>query len=216
MSAEAIAKKELVVLVADKDTEYAVRGILTRHQSLRIKELTHLTDYEVFSHPEHDNGCLQRAHEFLRDFTNQYHFALVLFDREGCGKDSEPCEKLESEVTERLSANGWQDRAAVIVLDPEIENWVWSDSSEVSAVLGWQNREPMVREWLRDKGFWAEGAIKPPRPKEAMRLVLKTARTPISSALFLQLAQRVSLNRCVDPAFLKLKQTLQQWFSLEN
>jgi hypothetical protein len=33
-----------------------------------------------------------------------------------------------------------------------------------------------------------------------------------SSAIFFELAQRVSVNRCIDPAFLKFKNTLRQWF----
>ncbi|MFB3133348.1 MAG: hypothetical protein ACE10K_12585, partial [Rhodothermales bacterium] len=57
---------------------------------------------------------------------------------------------------------------------------------------------------------------KPQRPKEAVEAVLRATDTPRSSSLYRQLAQKVSLNRCDDPAFLKLKSTLQEWFGIRE
>jgi hypothetical protein len=58
------------------------------------------------------------------------------------------------------------------------------------------------------------GAAKPARPKEAVQLALKTVRTPRSSSIYLELARSVSTDRCTDPAFLKLKRCLREWFPL--
>lgn len=55
--------------------------------------------------------------------------------------------------------------------------------------------------------------IKPVRPKEAMEDALRSVRLPRSSALYRQLAQQVSLSRCTDESFLKLRKILQTWFS---
>ena len=55
---------------------------------------------------------------------------------------------------------------------------------------------------------------KPSRPKEATEEALKEARIPRSSSIYQQLGEKVSLVRCVDPAFNKLKTTLKNWFSL--
>jgi hypothetical protein len=44
---------------------------------------------------------------------------------------------MASDGTLRLLAlftSGWENRAAAVVLDPELEIWVWSDSPEVEAV----------------------------------------------------------------------------------
>ncbi|MFH7319607.1 hypothetical protein ACHHRT_03225 [Desulfurivibrio sp. D14AmB] len=201
---------DLVVLVADKNMEFAVKGILGRTQALGIQELMPV----VHVHPEKDPGCLLRGHEFLSLFRNQYAHALIMLDFEGSGQEETGRESLELEIEKRLSQSGWGDRAAAIVIGPELEMWVWSDSPQVDAVLGWQGKNPDLRSWLKAKGLLQEGEAKPERPKEAMELALRAARKPRSSALYLQLARQVSMARCVDPAFLKLKTILQAWFPL--
>ncbi len=49
-------------------------------------------------------------------------------------------------------------------------------------------------------------------PKGSMEAVLRAVRRPRSSSIYNELAAQVSLRRCVDPAFNKLKTTLQDWF----
>ncbi len=109
-----------------------------------------------------------------------------------------------------LASSGWDDRAAVIVVDPELENWVWSDSPEVDQAVGWAELVPL-RQWVREQSFDFQGG-KPRRPKEALEAVLRQVQKPRSSELFQRLAQRVGLDRCRDPAFGKLKQCLTSWF----
>ena len=46
-------------------------------------------------------------------------------------------------------------------------------------------------------------------------LVVLVADKPRSSALYLELAQSVSLKQCTDRAFLKLKSKLSEWFGEE-
>jgi hypothetical protein len=208
--------KNLVLLVPDKNIEHTIKGVLTRHQALGIRQLVHQRDFDCFVHPEHDPGCLRTSENFLRPFANQYEQALVLFDREGCGKDQLSREAIEQEVEARLSQSGWNDRARVIVLDPEIETWVWSDSPHVDKVLGWEAKQPDLRTWLQGQGFLVTGQLKPERPKEAMEKALRQSGKSRSSALYFQLAEQVSLNRCVDPSFLKLKNILQQWFATHS
>lgn len=202
-------QKNLVVLAPDKNIEFAVRGLLSRQQAIGIAQITS----EIHVHPQRDPGCLLTAHSFLRQFANSYAHALVIFDREGCGQEEKTREALEEDLEERLSQNGWEDRAAAIALDPEIEIWVWSDSPRVDSILGWEGRSPDLRSWLVEQGFIISAQAKPSRPKEAMEQALRMVRKSRSSALFLQLAQKVSLDRCVDPAFLKLKEKLRLWFS---
>jgi nucleotide-binding universal stress UspA family protein len=198
---------ELIALVADTNIEFALRGLLSRPPALGIRRV----DFRVFVHPEHDPGCLRKAAPFLRPQAARFRRALVVFDRDGCGKEHQPRTELEAEVERGLAGAGWDDRAAVVVIDPELENWVWSDSPEVDRVLGWAELRMPVRDWTRSQGFtWSQG--KPARPKEALQAALRHARKPRSSALFEALAQRVGLERCHDPAFGKLRACLQRWF----
>jgi hypothetical protein len=203
-----LAQQDLVVLVADKDMEYTVRGILSRQKALRMR----VVSAEVFSHPEHDPGCYLRSHTFLRSMVNKYARAIVLFDRDGCGAEGRAREELEAEVEARLETSGWRGRCGVVVLDPELEIWVWSDSPHVPEILGWKGRIPPLPQWLKGQQFWHAGAAKPHAPKEAMKAVLRLAQLPRSASRYRQLAEAVSLDRCSDAAFLKLKRTLQAWF----
>jgi hypothetical protein len=209
---DGVPENDLVVLVADGQMEFAVRGLLTRNQAIKFQELS----VDIHVHPNKDPGCLLRGHDFLRPFYRQYRHALIMLDREGCGREDASRQDLESELEQRLSTTGWDNRAAAIVLDPELEIWVWSDSPEVDAVLGWADKTPRLAEWLQSEGYSTSGQTKPKRPKEAMEQALRLARKGRSSAIFLELAQRVSVNRCIDPAFLKFKNTLREWFPNAN
>jgi hypothetical protein len=143
---------------------------------------------------------------------NRSAHALVLFDREGCGRENLTRQQLEERVEIELYRSGWQ-QAAAVVLEPELEIWVWSDSPHVAEILGWKNRQTDLNRWLREKGFLHEGEIKPDRPKESMEAALKRVRKPRSSVLYQRLAEKISFGRCTDEAFNKFKTTLQNWFS---
>lgn len=204
--------QDLVVLVADKNMEFAVKGVLGRNQSVPMREV--LPVFHV--HPEHDPGCLLRGHMFLKPFVNRFAHALILLDCEGSGHERRDRDAIEKEIEDRLAKSGWEHRAAAIVIDPELEIWVWSDSPHVDNVLGWDNQQPALRDWLQHEGYLCAEHIKPKRPKEALELALRKARKPRSSSLYLKLAQKVSLARCVDPSFVKLKTVLQEWFPVEQ
>ena len=207
-----VVEKDLVVLAADKQMEFAVKGLLTRGQALKFAEPT----VDIYVHQDRDPGCFLRGHAFLRPFQNQYRHAIVIFDREGCGREEATREALEGDLEQRLSSSGWGNRAAAIILDPELEVWVWSDSPEVDAVLGWSSRTPRLADWLKANGYSVGSQTKPNQPKAALERALRLARKVRSSAIFFELAKRVSVNRCTDPAFLKFKAKLQQWFARTN
>jgi hypothetical protein len=201
-------QRDLIVLAADKDAEMSLRGILSRPASLNIRPV----DPEFIVHREHDPGCLLTSERYLRQYVVTHRYALVVFDHDGCGHDDTPCDELENRVQDALKKNGWRDRSAVIVLDPELETWVWSDSPEVDAQLGWAGRQPDLRTWLRQKSLLLPNHAKPNRPKEVMQRALYEVRKPWSSAIHRRLAERVSFRRCMDRAFQKLEVRLRRWF----
>jgi hypothetical protein len=204
--------KDLILLVADKDMEKTLQELLSRPQSLGLREIS----WNLYVHPGHDPACRGTSHEFLRPFVRMYSHALVLFDRHGCGQEGLDRAALEQQVEARLFGAGWGERAAAVVIDPELEAWVWSDSPHVAMALGWKDREGSLKELLKEKGWLPEGRIKPTQPKEAVKEALRIARQPPSSAIYQQLAQRVSFDRCVDASFLKLRQVLSLWFARQS
>lgn len=185
--------------------EFALRGILGRGPAVPMRTPA----YDVFVHPDHDPGCLLRGAEFLRRFSSRYSRALVLFDRDGCGREQQSRTEIEVSVETQLAAD-WGDRAAAVVLDPELEIWVWSDSPHVEAVLGWEGRDLRAR--LRAEQLLGEGAVKPSDPKAAVEWALRAVHKPRSSILYQRLAEQVSFARCEDAAFAKVKATLARWF----
>lgn len=201
--------KDLVVLIADKNIEWTLRGLFSRPQSLGIREIS----CDFYPHSERDPGCRLRGHDFLRPFARSHAHALVVFDREGSGGDEVERTDLERQVEDRLSSSGWGDRAAAVVIDPELEIWVWSDSPHVESALGWKSTEMPLKDWLKQKGWLREGESKPAQPKTAVEETLRLAGTPRSASIYDKLARQVSTKRCVDGAFLKLRQTLVRWFS---
>lgn len=205
-------EKDLVALVADKNMQFCLQGLLSRPEALAIRAIRF---DPLYVHPERDPGCLRRAHDFLRPMARTHQHALVMFDRVGCGS-SNTRDELEEMVTRRLRENGWGDRAETIVLDPELEVWVWADSPEVARCLGWRHRAPDLRKWLQEQDLWASEARKPADPKQAAESVLRYVRRPRSSALYKDLASNVSLRKCSDPAFLKLRGILTRWFGMDT
>ena len=189
--------------------KFAIQGLLGRCQALEIKSLS--TSSDIHTHPQHDPGCLNEGHNFLRPFINQYSHALLIFDRQGSGS-RESRETLEKTTEALLSKNGWNDRAAAIVIDPCLENWVWSDSPQVDAIAGWEGKKPDLRTWLTQQGHLKSGQSKPSQPKIALEEALRQVGKQRSSVLFRKLAQKVSLERCSDPAFAKFRRVLREWF----
>ena len=205
--------KDLVIIVADKDLEYTLKGLLSRPEALGIRAI----EADIYPHPQHDPACADRGVEFISNFSRQYSYGLLMFDHEGSGKETTTTrEALQESLNESFARSAWGERAKAIVLAPELEVWVWSDSLHVDEVTGWRNREPDLRRWLVEKDYLQEGEVKPMRPKEAFEAALRKAQQPRSASLYLQIAEKVSLRRCSDTAFLELKSILNNWFPPEG
>jgi hypothetical protein len=200
--------KDLIVLVPDKNMEFSVKALLNRTDSLRIRSIT----YDIKVHPHRDPGVYNDAHDFLRLFIGRFSNALVMLDKEGCGRN-ESTNTITNNVQSRLDISGWWNRSKVIVIDPELEIWVWSMSPQVAACIGWEHND--LRNWLRSEGNIREDTAKPDKPKEVFEKALRFKGKARSSSIFAKLAERVGLNHCSDSAFLVFKDTLQNWFASE-
>ena len=202
---------DMVVLVADKDLEETVKALLLRTADLGLGSFR----FEVRRHPNRDGGCRTGAANFLRPFLQRYGRSLVLFDRDGCGS-SLAREEIQGNVEADLSRNGWADRTKVIVIDPELEAWVWGDLMQTCGILGWGEDVADLRRHLSSRGLWQRRDRKPPDPKGAMRTAMEYAppghRRRRSARLFHEIAASAAVDHCQDPAFNELRRTLQAWF----
>lgn len=202
--------KDLIVLVPDKDTKFALEGILGRHDALNTKRI----EYDIFVHPLHDPGVYKKAADFLRPFLNQYQYALVLLDREGSGQERKSASQISHNLRKELERNGWSERAEVIVFDPELEIWAWVDSAQMAQTLGWIDYR-QLKNYLIQQGLWQRNSPKPQRPKEAFERALRSRGIPRSSSIYREIADQVGFNGCVEASFETFRTILKAWFCKE-
>ena len=200
-------KRDLYVLAADADMLQAMQGLLDRPARLNVRPI----DYKIERHLNRDAGCRTGAAAYLAPLRSSYQHAIVIFDKDGCGREDASREEIQKDVELALDRNGWGTKAKAIVIEPELEAWVWRESPHVANALGWTSYTEL-KTWLADRGHWSAGAAKPRDPKKAMRTALREKRRQSSAALFGELARKVSLRRCGCPAFTELLETLGAWF----
>lgn len=212
--------KDLLFLVADKTMGEAVAGLLDRDQVHRIIGCRHFTfdsrrDIKV-AVGENDAGLYVRANVFLRYLAAEYRHAVVIVDEEWDG--SPGVGAIEERLRAHLVDAGWSaDAALALVVCPEADVWLWSDSPHSATVLGWPSWLEL-RPALEEQGWLAPGQTKPNRPKEAAEWTLKNAerKAPRSAALYRQIASSVSIKRCEDAALERLLNALRAWFPAEG
>lgn len=204
--------RDLLVLVADADMREVMRGMLGRSDSVAPRQL----DFDVQVHPQRDGGCRTAAATYLRPYLKRFRYCMVVFDRHGCGS-REPREHIQRDVERDLVRNGWRDRAKAIVIEPELEAWIWGDLKAASRHVGWPGEHTALRERLADEGHWPRDQDKPDDPKGAMQEAM--SRSPIrrrprrSARVFRKIAESARFASCRDAAFNELRATLGTWFS---
>jgi hypothetical protein len=214
------AKRPCVILVADSNMAATFRGFFKRnrwHLSLGCAPFDINPDIGadlIVDEGGNDPGVYTKGHELLRPYQRSHHRALVVLDCEWDGSPGKA--SIINDITERLVASGWQEDAIkIIAIEPELENWLWQDKPQVAEVLRYRN-DLSLRQYLADQGWWPLDQSKPPRPKEAAEWVLRQTRQPRSSAIYEQLAEKISVNGCTDQAFAEMHAALKAWFPVEE
>lgn len=208
------ARRACFFVVADKNTEYAVRGFLQKpsfHLSLACSpfEFDPRADLIVAA-GANDPGLYTRAEAYARGPLASHAHLDVILDAGWQGSPGAPA--IRSAVEEACARAGWSaGDVCVAVIEPEVENWVWLDHPVVEEVVGHAS-PPSLRAELATSGGWPADAAKPPRPKETLEAVLRQNNVRRSSSLYQSIASRVSVGRCTDPAFLHLAACLRRWY----
>lgn len=200
---------DLVCLVADKNMEAVVQSLLGKHPALGIRSITS----EIIHHPQHDPGCYRSPASLLGLYSRQARHALVLLDRAWDGVPDKSSVDLEADIDRSIAhlGNGW---AKSIVIDPELEVWLFTRSPRLDDALGWRDRKPPLAEELARRGSWPMDAAKPIAPKATMLWALSRVGKQKSSSIYRQIVANLGLARCTDPSFLRFKSALQAWFPL--
>ena len=203
--------QDLVLLVADKSMKYAVEGILSRPCAIGIRPVS----YDLRVHTLCDSGVRTSGVQMLGLAKGAATHALMLLDFEGSGA-SGTAPELESQLRKKLQEpSNWGDRGDVVVIEPELDVWVWGADNMLRELIEWRE-QGTIREWLGTKGFKLLENGKPVRPKEALECVLRHSNLPRSSDLYGAIAKRASLLRCKDEAFERFREILRCWFPIMN
>jgi hypothetical protein len=194
-------------LVADRNMEAVVASLLGKHEALGTREI----QSQIIRHPQHDPGCYRDATPLLSVFANQARQALVLLDRDWDGVPNLPSRQIEAEVESRIAVmkQGW---ARCIVIEPELEAWLFTRSPRLDEAVGWRGRAPSLSEALANANLWSASEPKPSDPKATMKWALSQVGKQTSSSIYGQIALHLGVGKCVDPSFLRFRSTLQEWF----
>ena len=196
-----------MLLVADKNMQFALQGALSRPEALGIRPISH----EFRSHPGRDGGIRASGSRVLAGERNRFQHALMLLDFEGCGTQLLDPIALEQELDRQIRVT-WNDDGKTIVISPEVDIWLWGSDNALREVFQWP-LQAGVRDFLQSKGFEFSADGKPVRPKEALEAMVPVHRQARSSALYEKVTNKISLRNCRDPAFLRLREQLRIWFS---
>jgi len=207
--------RDCLFLVADKNMEGMLKGFFSRDAFHRAMGCGHFAFDSrqdlLVAHGQNDPGLYTRANEFLQPYANTHRHAVVIVDAEWSGSPGK--DGILKRLNQHLLSAGWlADNGCAVVIDPELENWVWQDSPHVCSALGSDMSFAALRAGLEAKGFWQPNEAKPDRPKEAVEWALRQSRKGRSSAIYQQLATWVTAKGCTDQAFHALRNALLRWF----
>ncbi|MCB1127173.1 MAG: hypothetical protein KDM81_11785 [Verrucomicrobiae bacterium] len=211
-------KEKLAILVPDGAYPLILDALLTkRRESLGLRPVLR----EIVKDTFHDSS--REVVALLRPYLRECSHVLLLRDLEGSGAEERGATALERELLAELVANGWHgDRAAVLVVEPEVEAWLRFDSVHLGDLIRERARRrqgeaellfpQVVAEAIESNGGMNEIG-KPRRPKETLEAVLELFGVRRSNAIYGRLAEREGLRGCKVRSFQRLVATLQEWFA---
>ena len=205
-------EKDCIFLLADKQMESAFKGFLGRNNFQLSLGIRSFTADIIVDAQNGDPGLYKRGHEFLQLYHRSHQYAVVVLDNAWEGSPGPA--RIRETIKRNLTRNGWrEDNVEVVVIEPELEVWLWQDSPHIAQVLRFDHQPfPSLRQWLEDQRLWNTTDLKPAQPKEAFQLVARKADLPLSGAIYGHITRLVSVHRCEDLAFCLLRDTLQRWF----
>lgn len=205
--------KDLLFYVADADAMAFMQAILEKPRALGIRQIQ--VDFE--RHPQRDAGMVQSGAELVRMKKGFYQKALLMWDHHGSGRDrSHRPELVQHQIQSKLDTFTWQNNSAVIILVPELEEWIWYCESAILGHYGMTHAQ--LGQWMDDGvkklgGTTADG-VKVGHPKELFEYVVRyRLHRTISPRDFHEIAKRASIPKLMQcHSFFSIVEKLRVWF----
>lgn len=207
--------KDLLVYVADADALAFMKAIMERPQALGIRPI----DFEIERHPMRDSGMVQSGAELVRMKKGKYRKALLMWDHHGSGRDHKQApDEVEQEIQSKLDSFTWSGNSAVVVLVPELEQWLWFCENAVAAYCGVTVNQ--LTQWQNDQAQklgMTSDALKAEQPKELFEHVMRERlKQTISPRDFEEIGKRASITKLLGCAsFISIAETLRSWFPVD-
>jgi len=209
--------RDCFFLLADKDMKFALKGLFERpaaHRSIGCAPFAFDIEKDCLVAGNHDPDIYRKSAGYALPIQRSHRHLVVMLDSTWGGSPGP--DVISQQITTDLGRSGWpEDNVVVIVIDPELEVWVWQDRPHVEEALAFDRvrfSAPSLRAWLAERGLWPQDEMKPSHPKKAFTEALARASRPRSSTIYEKIASRVSLQHCTDPAFTMLCDALRRWF----
>lgn len=204
--------KDLLLLAADADAGAFFSSLISRGEALGIRPITLDTD----RHPGRDSGVVQSGPELLSMRKGQYRRTLLILDHHGSGRDQRmsPSE-LAASLQLRLDQCTWTHKSLVVVLEPEVERWLWSTGAALARHFG-VSQDVLTRyanHWCKSVGLTLDDA-KAEKPKELFEGVVRgSLRRTLSPRDFARIGALASVRALsAEPDFVRLRAALRGWF----
>ncbi|MGW7213588.1 methylation-associated defense system protein MAD4 [Streptomyces collinus] len=220
--ADESGKRDVVFYVADQGMKAMIGAFLDRkdiHHKLGCGPFTFDGGRDIKLAPHKDSELPLRAGALLQPWRGEYRRAIVVQDH--AYDNPLPPDEIRKRISTQLEDH-WP-QFAVVVIEPELENWFWSDHTPaIKKALVWRppgkGDERTPRQVLQDAGLWDPGKDKPDDPKRAVEYLHEKKYTgPKNNGIFRRYAETVpSVRGCTDASFQHLRATLADWFPAET
>jgi hypothetical protein len=183
--------KDLFVLTADAEMQAVFRTVLNRPEALGIRPIT----FDVDRHLNRDSGVFREGPEFIRKTISKAEYSRFIIaldhDGSGCRKRPDECAGI---IQDRLDSCTFTNRSMVVVISPELEEWLWHDPRAI-------DDDPQLT------------AVSDPK-KRLHHVFLKRHQRQPRVLDFENIARRADLTAwTASLTFRAMQTTLQNWFS---
>ena len=215
--------RDVIFHLADEHMEKGLKAFFERDDwhfavGCRRFEIDPLNENDLFRVPGHtDGGIWKHAGNNLRLFRDKYQRAVIILDADF--KPHPGADVLRRDISAAMIQSGLKtEQFAVIVIEPELEAWLWSPNLNVALAFGHKDFD-QLRGALERERLWNPGEPKPTDLKRARdraaRLGGKKTGGQIFKGVFSKISSR-ACERCVEPGFVAMRAALQDWFPADG
>lgn len=215
--------RDLIIHLADQHMEAGFRAFFARDNwfhviGCRKFDIDADSDQDIYRRAGYtDGGIWKHAHTNLIPFKDRYQHAIIVLDADFDPHPGAP--SLRADIAGNMINAGWSaDSFCVVVIDPELEAWLWAPNLNVAKAFGHGDFEEMKAR-LAGEGLWDEGE---PKPNDLKRARDRAARLggmrtggPIFRGVFGGISKR-ACDLCVEEGFISMRTALQAWFPAEE